>query len=64
MKVNKIIDKLKQMDQKYGELIPEPNIVEATGCENIEINVLDKESAILSLTGCGIFDKIKRTKSR
>ena len=62
MKVNEIIDKLMKMDQKYGELTPDPNVVEATGCEDIEIDVSDRERAVFSLTGCGIFEKIKGKK--
>ena len=62
MKVNEIIDKLMKMDQKDGELTPDPNVVETTGCEDIEIEVLDREHAIFGLTGCGISEKIKGKK--
>ena len=64
MKVNEIIDKLMKMDKKDGELTPDPNIVEITGCEDIEIEVLDREHAVFSLTGRGISEKIKGKKSK
>lgn len=51
MKVKEIIDKLKEMD-KDGDVIPNPDIVEGTGCEDIQIVVLDKDAAAVYLNKC------------
>ena len=51
MKVKEIIDKLKGMEGD-GDVIPNPDIAEGTGCEDIQLVVLDRDAAAIYLTKC------------